>query len=213
MLLTEDLALKAIAARNSNKGVTVQEAISVFAAATHNKTHSFATLLAVTDVALAACHKADQQFVKISYVNFYGALNKTAIDTFYIKQMESKTGVTDWKTTDTYCEHLQECWSICKHNTSDQHYISLVCNNNTKSEALYFDCVNNCFVDKTQVAAYCTKSQAKTMLMVKDRIVNKTNGVDMQVAAKDVVTYRNFKLQNVVQLKANATVFTDPSLL
>lgn len=114
----------------------------------------------------------------------------------YLNKVLKTSGADEFVKTATYFHHL-DTFSLCKHNTKEEYYLSLIWNNAT---AQYF--INGIEADKKTVAQYQTPSEAKKTLDDSGIVYNKTNDIEHKAI------FRVVKLDNIVSLAVNGHTLT-----
>ena len=159
---------------------------------------TFAQLLQVTPVALAAAHKA-RQIYKVTKANVQLFNNLQAYTNAYenaVKRSATKLGqdkdnVSDFQAQSNWFEH-DDCYSIV-HSKKDNSKVYLFAIYN-KADSVYVE--NNTVVDKQHVAEYMTASAAKELLAPSATVTNVTHGIEHKVHV------RTTSLDNIVSIKA-----------
>ena len=114
----------------------------------------------------------------------------------YLNKVLKSSGADSFEKSDTYFSHL-DCYSLCKHKTKAEYYLSLIWNS---AKSVYY--INGVESSKEAVAVYQTASEAKKTLDVSGVVHNKTN----DVTHSDV--FRVVKLDNIKRLSVAGTVIT-----
>lgn len=114
----------------------------------------------------------------------------------YLNKVLKTSGAEGFEKTATYFHHL-ETYSLCKHNTKPEYYLSLIWNNAT---SVYY--INGIESTREQVAQYQTPSEAKKTLDNSGIVYNKTNDVEHQAI------FRVVKLDNIKRLAVAGHVIT-----
>lgn len=159
---------------------------------------TFANITYVTDVTLAAAHKAIkvQKVTKANVQLFNSLCDYTDVYSAAVKRSAAKLGVSDavniedFAKSDNYFEHT-DCFSVVKHKTQDKYYLFCIYNNAT---SVYVK--DGQEVSKAEVAALMTPSAAKQLLNPGDTVHNVTNDVT------HAVTVRTVGMGSIVEMKA-----------
>lgn len=114
----------------------------------------------------------------------------------YLNKVLRSSGAESFEKSETYFHHLS-CYSLCKHNTKDEFYLSLIWNS---SKSFYF--INGTEADKITVAGYQTPSEAKKTLDNSGVVVNVKNGIEHHAI------FRVVKLDNIKRLAVAGHVIT-----
>ena len=114
----------------------------------------------------------------------------------YINKVLKTSGADQFEKSSTYFHHL-DCYSLCKHNTKPEYYLSLIWNN---SKSVYY--INGIESTKEIVAQYQTPSEAKKTLDNSGIVYNKTNDVEHSAI------FRVVKLDNIKRLAVAGQVIT-----
>lgn len=114
----------------------------------------------------------------------------------YLNKVLKTSGAESFEKSATYFHHL-DCYSLCKHNTKDEFYLSLIWNS---AKADYF--INGKLATREEVASFQTPSEAAKTLDTSGIVHNKTN--DIEHAA----IFRVVKLENIKRLAVAGQVIT-----
>jgi hypothetical protein len=114
----------------------------------------------------------------------------------YLNKVLKTSNAESFEKTATYFHHL-DTYSLCKHNTKDEYYLSLIWNN---SKADYF--INGKLATREQVAQYQTPAEAKKTLDTSGVVVNVKNNIEHQAI------FRIVKLENIKRLAVAGKVIT-----
>lgn len=114
----------------------------------------------------------------------------------YLNKVLKTSGADGFEKTATYFHHL-DTYSLCKHNTKPEYYLSLIWNN---AKSVYY--VNGIETTKEQVAQYQTPSEAKKTLDTSGIVHNVKNGIEHQAI------FRVVKLDNIKRLAVAGQVIT-----
>lgn len=114
----------------------------------------------------------------------------------YLNKVLKTSGAEMFEKSATYFHHL-DCYSLCKHNTKDEFYLSLIWNS---SKSQYF--INGKEADKIAVAGYQTPSEAKKTLDNSGVVHNVKNDIEHGAI------FRIVKLDNIKRLAVAGQVIT-----
>jgi len=159
---------------------------------------TFASIVQVTDVKLAAAHKAVSiKKVTEASVQLFNNLSEfTSVYTNAVKRSASKIAdndaqlVSQFAAQENWFAHT-DCYSLVKHKTKDAHYLYAIYN---KAASVYVK--DGAELTKHEVAEYMTPSAARDLLEPYDHNLNVGHDVlhDVQV--------RVVALQNIVSIVA-----------
>lgn len=200
--LTAQQAQQAIAMHANSHTLTAQQ----IAAALGNASVTFAQLLYVTQVQLAAQHKA-QRIQKVTSANVILCSNVTATSRVYARKVQrsaagfaqnATSAIAAFTAQQNYYTHTP-CYSIVQHAEHvGKLYLYALYN---KAHSVYMH--NNAVVSKQHVAQYCTPSAAQKLLVDDNGIVhNKTHNI------VHAVHVRTIALSNIVQMRVRKQLLT-----
>lgn len=166
---------------------------------------TFAQLLYVTQVQLAAAHK-QQSISKVTSANVILCSNIAAHTSVYANKVRKTAAaiasndaaaVQAFTAQQNYFVHTP-CYSIVQHTQyANKFYLYAIFNS---ASSLYVH--NNAVVSKQHVAQYCTASAAKQLLQNDNIVHNKTHNI------KHTVQVRTIALSNIVSIKARKQLLT-----
>lgn len=190
------LALQAIALHNAGNSIR-KEQVSAILNATRGTT--FASIVQVTKVALAAKHKAVniKKVTEASVQLFNNISEHTSVWANAVKRSASKNADNDAANIENFTaqsnwfEHT-DCYSVVKHKTKEQYYLYAIYN--TASAVYMLDGVE---VSKQEVAEYMTPAAARDLLEPYDATLNVTHDV------LHTAVCRATALENIVSIVAN----------
>jgi len=193
--ITAQQAQAAIALHANNNALTVAQVQQLL----QNVSVTFAQICYVTDVTLAAAHKA-QSIKKVTSANVMLASNLQAHTSLYARAVRksaakhahnSASAVAAFSASANYFEHTNvHCIVQHKQNAALQYLFAIY--NNASSVYVH----NNDVVSKQHVAQYCTASAAKALLQQSNIVHNATHDITHSVIVRTVA------LQNIVSIKA-----------
>lgn len=199
--LTLAQAQNAIALHANNNVVTAQQIANLL----QNVSVTFAQITYVTQVALAAAHKA-QNITKVTTANVILCSSLNAHTSVYANKVRktaaaissnNAAAVQAFTAAQNYFTHTNVHCIVAHTQHANKMYLYAIYNN---ASSVYMH--NNAVVTKQHVAAYCTKSAAAQLLQ-KDNIVhNKTHNI------KHTVQVRTIALSNIVSIKARKQLLT-----
>jgi len=193
--LTQAQALNAIALHANNNTITVAQVQQLLGDASV----TFASLLQVTQVQLAAQHK-QQCIQKVTRANVLLAANVSAQAAVYARAVRKSAAkhaqndvaaVQQFAAQQNYFVHTALHCIVAHAQHADKLYLFAIYNS---AASAYVH--NNVVVSKQHVAQYCTASAAKALLQASDTVHNKTHNIMHNVHARTVA------LSNIVQLRA-----------
>ena len=194
--LTHAQALAAVAAHANNNTITVQQLQQLLA----NVSVTFAQVTYVTQVTLAAAHKA-QNILKVTSANVMLCSNIKAHTDVYTRKVQrsaakyaqnSATAVKNFKAAKASYVHTNVHSIVQNINNANKFYLYVFYNN---ASSLYVH--NNAVVTKQHVAAYCTTSASNALLQQTDNTVyNVTHNIVHNVKVHTIA------LHNVVSVRA-----------
>lgn len=173
--------------------------------ALNNASVTFAQLLYVTQVQLAAAHKL-QNISKVTSANVILACNLQAQTQLYARAVRKSAAaisannpadVAAFTAQANYFAHTAVHCIVAHKQHADKLYLYAIYNNAT---SVYVH--NNAVVTKQHVAAYCTPSAAKTLLQKDNTVVNKTHNI------AHTVHVRTIALSNIVSMKVRKQLLT-----
>lgn len=161
------------------------------------KGSTIATIETVTPVTVSAANKKAGIVIEKKTIGSVMLFNNINDDTDpYLNKVLKTSGADTFEKSSTYFHHL-DTYSLCKHNTKDEYYLSLIWN---KAQSQYF--VNGIEATKEQVAQYQTPSEAKKTLDNSGIVVNVKNDID------HAAIFRVVKLDNIKRLAVAGHVIT-----
>lgn len=186
---------------NNTSAVTAQQIQNML----QNVSVTFAQITYVTQVALAAQHKA-QNIQKVTTANVILCSNIAAHTSVYANKVKRSAAqysnndaaaVAAFTAASNYFTHTAtHCIVQHKQHTSKQYLYAIY--NNASSVYMH----NNAVVSKQHVAAYCTKSAAATLLQQNNTVVNKTHNITHNVQVRTIA------LSNIVSIRARKQFVT-----
>ena len=188
-------ALQAIALHTAGTSIRAQQVADMLKDV-HGVT--FASIVQVTDVKLAAKHKAVSiKKVAAAQVQLFNNLNEfTSVYANAVKRSASKivgnnaANVENFEAQSNWFEHTQ-CYSVVKHKTKEAYYLYAIYNN---AKSVYS--MDGKEVSKQEVAQYMTASAAADLLAGDTRTHNVGQDVEHDVQVRVVA------LDNVVSIVA-----------
>lgn len=188
-------ALQAIALHNSGNSIRKEQVATMLQAV---RGTTFASIVQVTKVALAAKHKAVtiKKVTEASVQLFNNLSDNTSVWANAVKRSASKLADNDaanvaaFEAQSNWFEHT-DCYSIVKHKTKDAYYLYAIYNT---AEAVYMMDGNE--VSKAEVAKYMTPAAAKDLLQPWDATLNVTHDV------LHTAVCRATALENIVSIVA-----------
>lgn len=194
--ITLQTALQAIALQQNSTTITAQAIEQLL----QHCSVTFAQLLYVTQVQLAAKHK-QQQIYKVTSANVMLASNVAAHTDIYARRVRKTAGaiaansaqaVADFTAQGNYFEHSGTCYCIVAHKQyADRLYLYAIYN---RAQSVYVH--DGAIVQKQHVAQYCTASAAQQLLHGGNTVVNKTHNIE------HAAHVRTIALSNIVQITA-----------
>jgi len=161
------------------------------------KGSTIAAIQTVTMVAISAASRDAGIVIEKHTTGSVMLFNNINDDTDpYLNKVLKTSGADGFEKSSTYFHHL-DCYSLCKHNSKDEYYLSLIWNN---AHSQYF--VNGIEATKEQVAQYQTPSEAKKTLDNSGIVVNVKNDVEHSAI------FRVVKLDNIKRLAVAGHVIT-----
>lgn len=202
--LTNAQVTQALALHANNIVVTAQQVQNLL----QNASITFAQILYVVNVQLAAAHKT-QQIQKVVSANVQLCSNINAHTSVYARAVrksaasiqqhnaQSFAAAQQFAAAQSFFKHT-DCYSIIAHKQHAHMLYLFAIYNSAKSVYVH----NNAVVTAQHVAQYCTASAAKAMLQ-KDNIVhNKTHNFMHKVCVRTIA------LNNIVQIRARKQVLS-----
>jgi hypothetical protein len=199
--LTQAQALHAIALQQNNNTLTVAQLQQLL----QNVSVTFAQLLYVTDVTLAAAHKA-QSIKKVTSANVMLASTLHANTQLYARAVRKSAlrisnndvaAVQHFEAQANYFAHTATHCIVVHKQQANKFYLYAIYNN---ASSVYVH--NNAVVNKQHVAQYCTPSAVKQLLQTDNTVHNVTHNI------KHTVQVRTVALANIVQVRARKQVLT-----
>lgn len=193
--LTAQQAQAAILLHANNNVVTAQQIANLL----QNVSVTFAQITYVTQVQLAAAHKA-QNIQKVTTANVILCSNVNAHTSVYANKVRKTAAaiacnnaqaVAAFTAQQNYFTHTNVHCIVAHTQHANKMYLYAIYNN---ASSVYMH--NNAVVSKQHVAAYCTKSAAAQLLQASNIVVNKTHNI------AHTVQVRTIALSNVVSIKA-----------
>ena len=199
--LTAAQAQAAILLHANNNTITATQVQNLLA----NVSVTFAQITYVTQVQLAAAHKA-QNIVKVTTANVMLCSN-----------IKAHTAVYKRKVQRSAAKYASNSASAVAAFTAQQNYfthtaVHSIVHNNKNINAMYLYCFynnassvymhNNAVVTKQHVAAYCTKSAATALLQQNNTVHNVTHNITHNVQVRTIA------LHNIVSIKARKQLLT-----
>ncbi len=193
-MLNLQLAVAAVAARNSNKCINVAQIQQLLA----NISTTFAQICYVTNVATAAAHK-NVNIVKIVSANVQLFSNINAATQVFANAVKRSAANIDSNNTASIQQFEQQsnyfthtnCYSIVAHKQSNALYLYAIFNN---ASSIYL--INNVVATKQQVAQYLTASAASKLLANSNLVHNVANNIVHNVKVRTIM------LSNIVSINA-----------
>ena len=170
-----------------------------------NASVTFAQILYVTKVQLAAAHKAEDIY-KVTSANVILCANVKAQTSVYANRVRKTAAaiadndaaaVAAFTAASNYFEHTETHCIVAHKQHADKQYLYAIYNN---AASVYMH--NGAVVTKQHVAAYCTKSAATTLLEGTNVVTNKTHGIQHTVAVRTIA------LSNIVSIRARKQLLT-----
>jgi hypothetical protein len=170
-----------------------------------NVSVTFAQIVYVTQVQLAAAHKA-QSVQKVTTANVLLASNLHAHTQLYARAVRKNAAqyaqnnaaaVAAFTASDNYFAHTATHCIVAHKQHADKHYLFAMYNS---AVSLYMH--NNTVVSKQQVAAYCTASAAAKLLQADNTVHNKTHNIVHSVQVRTIA------LSNIVSIRARKQLLT-----
>ena len=199
--LTLAQAQNAIALHANNNVVTAQQIANML----QNVSVTFANITYVTQVQLAAAHKA-QNICKVTNANVILCSSLNAHTSVYANKVRktaaaistnNAAAVQAFTAAQNYFTHTNVHCIVAHTQHANKLYLYAIYNN---ASSVYVH--NNSVVTKQHVAAYCTKSAAALLLDNSNIVHNKTHNI------MHTVQVRTIALSNIVQIKARKQILT-----
>lgn len=193
--ITVAQAQAAILLHANNNTITVAQLQQLL----QNVSVTFAQILYVTQVTLAAQHKA-QNICKVTSANVMLCSNIKAHTAVYKRKVQrsaaqyaqnSAAAIAAFAAQQNYFTHTNT-HSIVQHAQHANKYYLYCFYNNASSVYMH----NNSVVTKQHVAAYCTRSAAAALLQTDNTVHNVTHNITHNVVVRTIA------LQNIVSIKA-----------
>lgn len=190
-----------VAQQTTSKHITANDVTNLLV---NVKGTTFASMITVTKVALAAAHKAEEIFkVTAAQVQLFNNLSEftnaysNAVKRSAAKDASNDTAaVENFQVQDSYFFHT-DCYSVVQHKTdASKMYLFAIYNG---AESVYVH--NGVIVTKEHVATFCTPSAAKQMFS-DGTVHNVANDITHSVAV------RTIGLNSIVELKAMKQTLT-----
>lgn len=199
--LTQAQAQQALLLHANNNTLTPTQITQ----ALNNASVTFASILYVTAVQLAAAHKA-QHIQKVTRANVMLACTLQAQTNLYARAVRRSAAkvasnnpvdVAAFTAQQNYFTHTAtHC--IVQHSVHvDKFYLYAIYN---AAASVYMH--NNAVVSKQHVAAYCTASAAKTLLQESNTVVNKQHNITHSVHVRTIA------LSNIVSMNVRKQLLT-----
>lgn len=161
------------------------------------KGSTIATIETITPVSISAANKKAGIVIEKKTIGSVMLFNNIKDSTDpYLNKVLKTSGVDSFEKSETYFHHL-DCYSLCKHNTKDEFYLSLIWNN---SKSFYF--INGIESDKETVASYQTPSESKKTLDSSGIVHNVKNDIEHHAI------FRVVKLDNIKRLTVAGQTIT-----
>jgi len=196
--LSVSLAQQALLLHANNNSITVADVQQLL----QNVSVTFAQLLYVTNVQLAAAHK-QQNIQKVTSANVLLANNINAQTALYARAVRKSAAsyanndaqdVANFTASSNYFEHTATHCIVVHKQHADKFYLYAIYNS---AASAYMH--NNAVVSKQHVAQYCTPSAAKQLLQEDNTVHNKTHNITHNVQVRTIA------LSNIVQIRARKT--------
>ena len=188
-------ALQAIALHNSGNSIRKEQVAAMLQAV---RGTTFASIVQVTKVALAAKHKAvtikkvtEAQVQLFNNISEHTSVWANAVKRSAAKLADNdKEAVAGFEAQSNWFEHT-DCYSVVKHKSKEQYYLYAIYNN---AAAVYM--MDGVEVSKAEVAAYMTPAAAAELLTPHDATLNVTHDV------LHTAVCRATALENIVSIVA-----------
>lgn len=201
MQITQQQAQAAIQAHASNTTISQQQ----IAALLKDVSVTFAQITYVTQVQLAAAHKA-QNIVKVTAANVMLCSNIKAHTAVYKRRVQrsaakyaSNSAAAVAAFTASPASYTHTAVHSIVHNNKNINAMYLYCFYN-RATSVYMH--NGAAVTKQHVAAYCTNSAAAALLNATKQVHNVTHDITHDV------TVRTIALHNIVSIRARKQLLT-----
>jgi len=201
MQLTHAQAQQAILLHANNNTLTVAQLQQLL----QNVSVTFAQILYVTQVQLAAAHKA-QNIQKVTSANVLLASNINAHTQLYARAVRKSAAaissnnaaaVQAFTAQQNYFVHTATHCIVQHAQHANKFYLFAIYNN---AQSVYMH--NNAVVSKQHVAQFCTQSAAKQLLQNDNTVHNVTHNITHNVQVRTIA------LSNIVQIKARKQLLT-----
>lgn len=193
-MLDLQTANQAIADKGNNHEVTPNCIRTLLGAV---KGTTIASVTQVTDVKLAAAHKA-LKIQKVTIASVTLANNLKAWTDVYVNKVQrtSSNPGQEFVKSDNYFSHT-DCYSLVKHKSQEKYYLFAMYN---KSRSVYV--FNGKLVSKDIVAAHMTPSAAKKLLEPQQAVTNVRNDIEHSAIVRTV------GLASIVSISADKQTLT-----
>ena len=201
MKLTQAQAANAIALHANNNTLTAAQLEFLL----RGVSVTFAQILYVTQVQLAAAHKGEG-IQKVTSANVLLASNIAAQTQLYARAVRKSAtkfkqndaaAVQAFESSGNYFEHTATHSIVVHKQHPDKFYMFAIYNN---ADSVYMH--NGAVVDKQHVAGYCTPSAAKLLLTPPVAVHNVTHNVTHSVHVRTIA------LDNIVHIRARKQLLT-----
>lgn len=198
---THAQAAAAIMLHANNNCITVAQLQQLL----QNVSVTFAQIVYVTTVQLAAAHKA-QNIVKVTSANVQLASSLHAHTQLYARAVRksaaqhaqnSAAAVQAFTAQQNYFVHTATHCIVQHAQHASKQYLYAIYNN---AQSVYMH--NNAVVSKQHVAQYCTPSAAKALLQQSNTVHNVTHNIVHSVQVRTIA------LSNIVSIKARKQLLT-----
>lgn len=199
--LTQAQAIQAVQQHANNNTLTVAQLGQLLG----NASITFAQIMYVTKVQLAAAHK-QENIQKVTNANVILCSNIKAHTSVYankVKRSAAQISTNDpaaveaFQAQQNYYEHT-ECYSIVRHREHTDKFYLYAIYNSAKSVYMH----NGNIVDEQHVAQYMTPSGAKALLNPAQAVHNVSHNIDHTVAVRTIA------LSNIVSVRARKQLAT-----
>lgn len=193
--LTQAQITQALALHANNNVVTAQQVQNLL----QNASVTFAQILYVTNVQLAAAHKA-QNIQKVTSANVLLCSNIAAHTSVYSRAVRKsaaaiayndQAAVAAFAAQQSYFVHTN-CYSVVAHKQHAHMLYLFAIYNSARSAYVH----NNNVVTAQHVAQFCTASAAKAMLQKDNTVHNVKHNIAHNVHVRTIA------LSNIVQMRA-----------
>lgn len=199
--LTQAQISAALAAHSNNNVITVAQMQQLL----QNVSVTFAQITTVTQVQLAAQHKA-QNIQKVTCANVMLASNLHAHTQLYARAVRKSAAnyaqnnaqsIAQFEAQSNYFAHTATHCIVVHKQHANKFYLYAIYNN---ARSAYVH--NNAVVTKQHVAAYCTASKAAELLQQNNTVHNKTHNIVHNVQVRTIA------LANLVNIRARKQFIT-----